>query len=388
MQIQDPQGAGHCIKHNPGVKLQQYTSQTKYKCFNNNNIKIDGEINITLHSGSWTAQNCKILVVGHKTHNLMGRDVLQKLGISLQQKPNKTPGNQINSISTIETEKNIIKWIYNKYPHLCTRLGKSKNHAAKSIFKQNHNPIQQKGRRVPLHLLEKLERELDKLIQDKQISQLKKWPDDLFVSPVVITVTKDKSVKIALDSKKLNKAIDKNKYQMQSIDHLVDAVASYITQGKESPGTFWFSKKDLKYAHSQIPLDNSIAKHCNFSILGGKATGTYRILNGFYGLTDMPATFQKTLDKTLEGIHSKFAFLDDILVITKGSIREHEKELDKILKRLDNEGLAINLQKCEFAKNIIEWLGFTITLSGITPLITKTEAITKLDNPKTLKQLR
>ena len=170
-------------------------------------------------------------------------------------------------------------------------------------------------------------------------------PDDLFVSPVVITVKKDKSVKIALDSKKLNKAIHKNKYQMQSIDHLVDAVALYITQTQDSPGTFWFSKIDLKYAYSQIPLDNSIAKHCNFSILGGKATGTYRFINGFYGLTDMPATFQKTIDKTLEGIHSKFAFLDDILVITKGSIRDHEKELDKILKRLDNKGLAINLQK-------------------------------------------
>ena len=175
---------------------------------------------------------------------------------------------------------------------------------------------------------------------------------------------------------------------MQSIDHLVDAVALYITQRKESPETFWFSKIDLKNAYSQIPLDTSIAKHCNFSILGGKATGTYRFLNGFYGLTDMPAAFQKTIDKTLEGIHSKFAFLDDILVITKGSIREHENELDKILKRLDNEGLAINLQKCKFAKNIIEWLGFTITPSGITPQITKTEAITKLDNPKKLKQLR
>ena len=151
----------------------------------------------------------------------------------------------------------------------------------------------------------------------------------------------------------------------------MDAVALYITQRKDSPGTFWFSKIDLKYAYSQIPLDNSIAKHCNFSILGGKATGTYRFINGFYGLTDMPAKFQKTIEKTLEEIPSKFAFLDDILVITKGSIRDHEKELDEIPKRLDNEGLAINLQRCKFAKNIIDWLGFTITPSGITPLVTK-----------------
>ena len=200
---------------------------------------------------------------------------------------------------------------------------------------------------------------------------------------MVIRVKKDKSVKIALDSKKLNKAIHKNKYQIQSIDHLVDAVALYITQRKNSPVTFWFSKKDLKYAYRQKTLDNTIAKHCNFSILGGKTTGTYRFLNGFYGLTDMPATFQKIIDKTLKS--PKFAFLDDILVITKGSIREHENELDYIFKKLNSEGLAISLQKCEFAKTNIEWLGFTITPNGIKKLITKTESITKFDNPRTLK---
>ena len=102
----------------------------------------------------------------------------------------------------------------------------------------------------------------------------------------------------------------------------------------------------------------------------------------------MPATFQKTIDKTLEGISYKFAFLDDILVITKGAIKEHELDLNKILQKLEAESLAISLQKCEFAKNTIEWLGFTINPTGSTPLVTKTEAVIKLDNPKTLKQLR
>ena len=175
---------------------------------------------------------------------------------------------------------------------------------------------------------------------------------------------------------------------MQSIDHLVDAVALHISQRQKSPGIFWFSKIDLKYDYSQFPLDISIAKHCNFSMVGGRATGTYRFHNGFYGLVDMPATFQKTIDKTLEAISSKFSFLDDKLVIIKGTIKEHELELDKILQKLDLEGLAISLQKCEIAKNTIEWLGFTITPTGITPLVTKTEAIMKLDNPKTLKQFR
>ena len=156
--------------------------------------------------------------------------------------------------------------------------------------------------------------------------------------------------KIALDSKELKDAIHKNRYQMQSIDHLIDAVANYVSERSTEQGTFHFSKIDMKYACSQIPLDRQLQKHCSFNILGGKATGTYRFLNGFYGLTDMPATFQKTIDVTLRNCHNKFAFLDDILVITKGNITDHEKELDKMLYLLDTENLAIKLQKCEFAK--------------------------------------
>ena len=175
---------------------------------------------------------------------------------------------------------------------------------------------------------------------------------------------------------------------MQSINHLIDAVANYVSERSTEHGTFYFSKIDLKYAYSQIPLDPQLQKHCTFNILGGKATGTYRFLNGFYGLTDMPATFQKTIDVTLRNFHNKFAFLDDILVITKGNITDHEEELDKILFLLDKENLAIKLQKCEFAKKQKTWLGYEITPTDIIPTKKKCESINKLDTPKTLKQLR
>ena len=102
----------------------------------------------------------------------------------------------------------------------------------------------------------------------------------------------------------------------------------------------------------------------------------------------MPATFQKTIDKTLQNITTKFAFLDDILVVTKGNQQEHENELDKILEKLNEENLAINLQKCEFAKEDIVWLGFKVTPNGVTPTKPKCDAILNLEHPKTLKQLR
>ena len=137
---------------------------------------------------------------------------------------------------------------------------------------------------------------------------------------------------------------------MQSIDHLIDAVANFVSERSTESGKFYLSKIDLKYAYSQIPFDPQLQKHRNFNILGGKATGTYRFLIGFYDLTDKPATFQKTINVTLRNNHNKFAFLDDILVITKGSIADHEKELDKILYPLDKENLAKNYKNANSPK--------------------------------------
>ena len=55
-----------------------------------------------------------------------------------------------------------------------------------------------------------------------------------------------------------------------------DSVAVFISERKNKPGQYVFSKIELKYAYSQILLDEIIKKHCDFNILGGKATGTYR----------------------------------------------------------------------------------------------------------------
>ena len=87
--------------------------------------------------------------------------------------------------------------------------------------------------------------------------------------------------------------------------------------------------------------------------------------------------FQKALDYTLIGLENTFCFLDDILIVSKGSYEEHMKLVKICLKELDDENLAISLKKCEFAKHSIKWLGFAITETGLKPLNSKTSALLK-----------
>ena len=134
-----------------------------------------------------------------------------------------------------------------------------------------------------------------------------------------------------MDSKQINKMIHKNKYQMPNIDVLLDNVAQSAQEGHNKPGSTLFSTIEFRYAYSQLKLSENNRKQCNFSIIGGQATGTYQFQTGFYGFTDMPAEFQKAIDLTLNNEKDTIAFLDDILIISLGTKEDHMNKLKRIL---------------------------------------------------------
>ena len=115
---------------------------------------------------------------------------------------------------------------------------------------------------------------------------------------------------------------------MPVVDELLSNVSNVISSAKDR-NDIWFTKLDLNYAFSQLPLSERTSKHCNFNLLGVKATGTYRFKTGFYGLTDMPTEFQKAIDRTLGLTDFSFCILDDILIATAGSLEEHNAEVDE-----------------------------------------------------------
>ena len=136
---------------------------------------------------------------------------------------------------------------------------------------------------------------------------------------------------------------------MPNMHGLIDATAQIIT--RDTPGKWWFTSLDLKYAFSQLPLSALTSSHFNFCILRGEATGPYLFKTGFYGLTDMPTEFQKAMDCTLQGLEGVICYLDDILVVTKGRVEDHNTLVEKVMDRLNEEGWALKLSKCEFSVN-------------------------------------
>ena len=229
--------------------------------------------------------------------------------------------------------------------------------------------IQQKGRPIPIHLQPAVGKEIEKLTKHGHIEKATNIDENCFVSPAVITVKKDKTVKIVLDSRKLNEITVKRKTQMPNMEELISRISRKIADGEADE--IWISKFDLDYAYGQLPLSKNAMDLCIFAITGGNFTGYYRFLKGFYGLADIPTIFQEKTDKTLENKHP--AWLDDILVVTKGKKEQHKRELIDALTKLENAGYRLSENKTEFFKSEIEWVGHKIDQDGIRPLQDKSK---------------
>ena len=246
-------------------------------------------------------------------------------------------------------------------------------------LKEDAKLIQQKSRHIPIHLQQSVGNEIEKLIKQGHIEKANNIDENCFVSLAVITVKKDKSVKIALDSRKLIEIAVKRKTQMPNMKELISSIPRKIADGPADE--IWISKFDLDYAYCQLILSREARNLCIFAVTGGNFTGYYRFLKGLYGLADIPTIFQEKIDRTLERKHP--AWMDDIIVVTKGFKDEHMKELIDVLTKLENAEYKLSETKSKFFKTEVEWIGYQIDKAGIRPL---QDQVTGDKRTKTTKQ--
>ena len=89
----------------------------------------------------------------------------------------------------------------------------------------------------------------------------------------------------------------------------------------------------------------------------------------------MPAEFRKAMDRTIINAKNTFCFLDDILKLSKGTKSEHQKLVKEVLGKLDQKSLSPKMSKSGFFMNEVNWPGHKLSENGVTPKITKAEAI-------------
>ena len=196
---------------------------------------------------------------------------------------------------------------------------------------------------------------------------------------------KDDSIKLALDVNPINSQLIKNKYQMSNIDELLDGASQIFTKHYE--GELYFSVLDVKNANSQLDFAQETSKQAHFTICGRKHYRYSWVFNRNFWTFRYARGIPKAMDRTLNNATNTFCFLDDILIVSKGTELKQEQLIDRVMKILNEENLALKITKCGFFKEV-DCLGHCLSESRVIPTKPKTEAILKLKPPKTLKQLR
>jgi len=76
--------------------------------------------------------------------------------------------------------------------------------------------------------------------------------------------------------------------------------------------------------------------------------GSFEPIVMFFGITNLPATFQAMINKILRDLINEgkvTTFVDDVLVGTNTE-EGHDEIVEKVLKRLKENDLYIKLEKC------------------------------------------
>ena len=110
-----------------------------------------------------------------------------------------------------------------------------------------------------------------------------------------------------------------------------------------------------------------------------------RLPMGFGGLADI---FQAQMMDLMASLDYVQAYVDDLLIITRGTIEDHISKIETVLTRLRDAGLKVNAAKSFFCTHEIEYLGYILTRGGIKPQQKKVQAIIALNPPNNVKELR
>lgn len=113
--------------------------------------------------------------------------------------------------------------------------------------------------------------------------------------------------------------------------------------------------------------------------------GLFRYTVMLFGVASAPAVFQREMDKVSHGLKAAW-YLDNVLVYGKDE-DDHLQNLKAVFTQLQETGMKLNPDKCEFLKTSLEYLGHRIDKEGLHPVDSKVEAISKAPYPRNVEEL-
>ena len=230
-------------------------------------------------------------------------------------------------------------------------------------------PVQQKLRRLPFSVRDKVSDELKRL---ESLGVIEKIDASEWVSPIVVSYKKSGVVRLCVDLRETNKSVIPDRHPLPKIEELI----------AELRNAKYFTQLDLTSAYHQLLL------HPDSRGLTAFITheGVYQYKRVCFGLSSAPSAFQKMLSTILAGLKGVQNYLDDVIVYGETEA-EHNKNLYNVMSKLKSYGISLN-DKCKFGQTSLRFLGHKITQEGVQIDEEKYCSLCEMPVPKDSKALK
>ena len=343
----------------PRAILQKTT--VRLRTYMAKEMPVLGQISVDVRYGNYSGKHTLYVVKGDGPC-LLGRDWLEHIQLDWA------------SIKAVYRNKTLSKTeaLILKYPEVFTSgLGTMKAFKAHLHIKEGAKPKFCRPRPVPFAIKESVGRELDRL---EEAGIVIKEDYSEWAAPIVPVPKRDGSIRVCGDFKvTINSYLNVDQYPLPKPSDLMTCLTG---------GTI-FTKLDLTAAYQQMMLDKESSK----MVVVNTHQGLYRYTRLPFGVASAPAVFQRAMDSILQGMSHVICYIDDILV-TGTTEDEHDRNLDEVLRRLQEHGVRLKQEKCSFFKDSVEYLGHHISKAGIHTTQEKTKAILDAPEPKNIQELR
>ena len=125
-----------------------------------------------------------------------------------------------------------------------------------------------------------------------------------------------------------------------------------------------FTTMDMEQGFHQI----RVAPEDQYKTAFRTCMGQYEFKVMPFGLRGAPGTFQAVMNHMFLSYLGRgvIIYLDDVLVYSS-DVQSHAALLNEVLDILYKNKMFPKLSKCQFGKDSIEYLGYVVSSSGITP---------------------